>query len=180
MIIWSDDHMTMWSYHHMIIWSYDHMIIWSHDHVIRSSYDHTIIWSYDHMIISSCDRAKIRNNFWSQGRKMKCWGSSETRFGKVSRRSEPSSRVKRPFKVSKKIEPENFKRPKNREDNSDFDDLLTKTIATTRSRFRKNLARCSRRKHRTTSRKRRKISRMRRGRWHGGAVKYYSKYLWIS
>ena len=64
-----------------------------------------------------------------------------------------------------------FKRPKNREDSSDFDDFLTKTIAPTRSRFRKNLARRSRRKRRTTSRKRRKISRMRRGRWHGGATK---------
>ena len=32
-------------------------------------------------------------------RKMKCWESSETRFGQVSRRSEPSSRGKRPFKV---------------------------------------------------------------------------------
>ena len=32
-------------------------------------------------------------------RKMKCWESSETRFGKVSGRSEPSSRGKRPFKV---------------------------------------------------------------------------------
>ena len=56
----------------------------------------------------------------------------------------------------------NFKRPKNREDSSDFDDFLTKTIAPTRSRFRKNLARRSRRKRRTTSRKRRKISRKRR------------------
>ena len=32
-------------------------------------------------------------------RKMKRWESSETRFGQVSRRSEPSSRGKRPFKV---------------------------------------------------------------------------------
>ena len=31
---------------------------------------------------------------------MKRWESSETRFGKVSRRSEPCSRGKRPFKVS--------------------------------------------------------------------------------
>ena len=30
---------------------------------------------------------------------MKCWGSSETRFGQVPGQSEPSSRGKRPFKV---------------------------------------------------------------------------------
>ena len=33
----------------------------------------------------------------------------------------------------------NFKRPKNREDSSDFDDFLTKTIALTRSSFFKNI-----------------------------------------
>ena len=37
-----------------------------------------------------------------QRRKMKSCKSSETRFAKVSRRSEPCSRGKRPFKVSKK------------------------------------------------------------------------------
>ena len=104
-------------------------------------------------------------------RKMKRWESSETRFGQVSRRSEPSSRGKRPFKVSKKFDPENFKRPKNREDSSNFDDCLTKTIAPTRSRFQKHFARRSRRKRRKTSRKHRKTSRTRRARWHGGAVK---------
>ena len=104
MIIWSYDHMTIWSYDHMIIWSYGHMIIWSYDHMIISSYDHTIIWAYDHMIISSCDRAKIQKHFGFQGRKMKCWGSSETRFGQVSGQSEPSSGGKRTFKVCKHFE----------------------------------------------------------------------------
>ena len=42
-------------------------------------------------------------NFFFRRRKMKCSKSSETRFPKVSRRSEPSSRGKRPFEVSKKI-----------------------------------------------------------------------------
>ena len=37
-----------------------------------------------------------------QRRKMKCCKSSETRFAKVSRRSEPCSGGKRPFEVSKK------------------------------------------------------------------------------
>ena len=37
------------------------------------------------------------------GRKLKCWGSSETRFGRVSCRSEPCLRGKRPFKVLEKI-----------------------------------------------------------------------------
>ena len=37
------------------------------------------------------------------GRKIKCWGSSETRLGKVSWRSEPISRGKRPFKVPRKV-----------------------------------------------------------------------------
>ena len=36
------------------------------------------------------------------GRKLKCWGSSETRFGRVSCRSEPCLRGKRPFKVPEK------------------------------------------------------------------------------
>ena len=43
--------------------------------------------------------------FYFRLQKIKCWESSETRFGKVSRRSEPSSRGKRPFKVSKKSTP---------------------------------------------------------------------------
>ena len=60
---------------------------------------------------------------------MKCWESSETRFPKVSRQSEPSLRGKQAFKVSKKFNPENFKRPKNREDCSDLDENLTKLIA---------------------------------------------------
>ena len=34
---------------------------------------------------------------------MKCRESSETRFGKVSRQSEPCSRGKRPFEISKKF-----------------------------------------------------------------------------
>ena len=42
---------------------------------------------------------KIRRKFFCRRRKMKCRGSSETRFGKVSRRSEPSLRSKWPFKV---------------------------------------------------------------------------------
>ena len=33
------------------------------------------------------------------GRKLKCWGSSETRFGQVPGQSEPSSGGKRTFKV---------------------------------------------------------------------------------
>ena len=56
-------------------------------------------------------------------------------------------------KVSKQIDPENFKRPTNREDGSDFDDFLTKTIgAPTKkiSRQRKN------RSERTTKQRRTK------------------------
>ena len=40
-------------------------------------------------------------NFVFRRRKTKCWESSETRFPKVSWRSEPSLRGKRPFEVSK-------------------------------------------------------------------------------
>ena len=43
-------------------------------------------------------------DFFFRRRKMKRWKSSETRFGKFSRRSELCLRGKRPFKVSKKIE----------------------------------------------------------------------------
>ena len=45
---------------------------------------------------------KILSNFFFRRRKMKSCKSSETRFAKVSRRSELCSRGKRPFKVSQK------------------------------------------------------------------------------
>ena len=120
MIIWPFDDMIAWSYDHMIIccydqriiWAYDHMSIWSYDHMVIWSYDLTTIWSYDHMFIWSYDHMNIwsydRMNMWStenstnnrfQGRKMKCWESSETRFGQVSGRSELSSGGKQPVKV---------------------------------------------------------------------------------
>ena len=57
-----------------------------------------IIRSYDHMTVCSHDRAKIQNKFGFQGQQMKCWGSSEMRFGQVSGQSEPSSEGKRTFK----------------------------------------------------------------------------------
>ena len=47
-------------------------------------------------------RAKIFKRKFFRRQKIKCWESSETRFPKVSRRSERSSRGKRSFKVSKK------------------------------------------------------------------------------
>ena len=44
--------------------------------------------------------SKLEKRFFGfRRRKIKCRESSETRFGQVSRRSEPSSRGKRPFKV---------------------------------------------------------------------------------
>ena len=43
--------------------------------------------------------ANFFRHFFFRRRKMKCRESSETRFGQVSRRSEPSSRGKRPLKV---------------------------------------------------------------------------------
>ena len=93
-------------------------------------------------------------------RKMKRRESSETRFGKVSRRSEPSSRGKRPFKVSQKFDSENFKRPKNREDSSDLDETWTESIAAPQTRFPKI---CSRSRCPKTSRKRSRNRRRRRG-----------------
>ncbi len=48
----------------------------------------------------------VEKKFWC--RKMKRRESSETRFGKISGRTEPSLRGKRPFKVSKKIEIRQF------------------------------------------------------------------------
>ena len=48
------------------------------------------------------DKMFVQINF--QRRKMKTCKSPETRFPKVSRRSEPCSGGKRPFQVSKKIE----------------------------------------------------------------------------
>ena len=43
-------------------------------------------------------------------RKMKCWGSSETRFQKIWGRTEPSSGGKQPFKVSHFSKMWNFER----------------------------------------------------------------------
>ena len=54
---------------------------------------------------------------------MKRRESSETRFGQVWSRSEPSSRGKKPFQILVVRTPENFKRPKIRKDGSDFDDF---------------------------------------------------------
>ena len=89
---------------------------------------------------------------------MKRRESPETRFGKVSRRSEPSSRGKRPFKVSEKFDPGNFKRPKNREDSSDLDDFLTESIAAMQAIIFEILARRRRQKLRKTFEKLRKKS----------------------
>ena len=43
------------------------------------------------------------------------------------------------------FEPQNFEWLKNREDGSDFDDFLTKSIAVTRTKFRKQIPRRARR-----------------------------------
>ena len=60
---------------------------------------------------------KFHQFFFSGRRKMKCRESSETSFGQVWSRSEPSSRGKRPFKVSRNFDPgiyfsKNFASPK--------------------------------------------------------------------
>ena len=47
-------------------------------------------------------RPKIQTFHGFEGRKMKCWDSSETRFGKVSGRTEPCLRGKRPFEAYEK------------------------------------------------------------------------------
>ena len=106
LIIWSwDDHMIIWSCDPMIIWSHNHMILWLYDQMIIWSYDHRIIWSYDHMIISWYDHmiAETSDLFLFQRRKIKCRGSSETCFGKVSGQSELSSGGNRPIKIFEKV-----------------------------------------------------------------------------
>ena len=114
----------------------------------------------------------FRQRFCFRRRKMKCRGSSETRFPKVWGRTEPSSGGKRPFENSTFSAPQNFERPKNREDSSDFDDFWTKWIAPTRSIILKKFPRRARRRHRrfvvaSSS------SPSSRGRWHGRAVKFW-------
>ena len=67
------------------------------DHMIISLYDHVIIWSNDDVIDE-----KVRI-FLFQRPKIKCCGSCETCFGKVSGQSELSSGGKRPIKIFEKI-----------------------------------------------------------------------------
>ena len=58
------------------------------------------------------------------------------------------------------FEQQNFERLKNREDGSDFDDFLTKSIATTQTKFRKKTprrARCRRRRRRRRCRRRGRV-----------------------
>ena len=52
-------------------------------------------------------------------------------------RSEPSLTVKRPFTVSEKFDPENFKRPKNLEDSSDLDENWQNRLQRWKPSFRK-------------------------------------------
>ena len=66
------------------------------------------------------------------------------------------------------FEQQNFERLKNREDGSDFDDFLTKSIATTRTKFRKKIPRRARRRRR---RRRCRRRRRRRGRRRRRSVK---------
>ena len=107
--------------------------------------------------------------------KIKCRESSETRFGKISRRSQPSSRDKRPFKVLLKLDSENFKRPKNREDSSDLDEILTKSITAMKTIISKNcFGQISRKNCAKTSRKRRRGGRWMRRRRRGGAENLFS------
>ena len=60
------------------------------------------------------------------------------------------------------FEQQNFERLKNREDGSDFDDFLTKSIATTRTKFRKKIPRRARRRRRRRRRRCRRHGRRRR------------------
>ena len=108
-------------------------------------------------------------NFCFRCRKMKCRGSSETRFPRVWGRTEPSSGGKRPFENSIFLAPKNFERLKNREDSSDFDDFWTKLIASTRSAFRKNFRASVFEKF---SRKLRE-NFAKRGRWHARSAEKF-------
>ena len=56
--------------------------------------------------------------FFFRRQKIKCWESSETRFPKFSRRSEPCLRGKRPFKVL-----DFFRNSRNRCQNKDKNDV---------------------------------------------------------
>ena len=66
---------------------------------------HTAVAHPKHQFIGFTPKISFDENFAQKDfgrRKMKCWESSETRFGQVSCRSEPCSGGKRPFEVSKK------------------------------------------------------------------------------
>ena len=86
--------------------------------------------------------------------RIKCWESSETCVGKVSRRSEPSSRGKRPFKVSKKLIPKisngrkiariapilsNFSRKRSRRPDLDFKKIWRAVLDENAERNRENV-----------------------------------------
>ena len=115
MIMRPYDHVIIWLYGHMIIWSYDHMVIWSYHHIIDQTSKIFLgfrveKWNVgDHLkrvlakfqanrrhprgVNGPSKFAKISQNI---RRKMKCRGSSETRFPEVWGQTEPSSRGKRP------------------------------------------------------------------------------------
>ena len=128
-IISSYHHIIISAYHHIIISSYHHIIISSYHHIINSSYRHSIISSYHHIItwqdeksichflVNSADRPGI----WSN-----CNQKSPKSWDDWPNSAKSGARI---F--------QNFKRLKNREDGSDFDDLLTKTIASLRTEFSK-------------------------------------------
>ena len=64
--------------------------------------------SYSIIIILWYYRPKIQKHFGFQDQNMKCWGSSETRFGQVSGQSELSLVGKRPFENFKKFKKIDF------------------------------------------------------------------------
>ena len=118
MVTWSYDHKNTSSYNHMITWWYDH-IIWSYDHIFDQTSKNKLDFRVERWNVRDRlkriltkfhadrsyrrgvkDRSKFAKIWHFRLRKIKCRGSSETRFGQVWRRSELCLRGKWPFKVS--------------------------------------------------------------------------------
>ena len=63
-------------------------------HTLIPSYPHTLIFLYPYTLTPQHRARTNPPNFFFQRRKIKCWRSSETCFGKVWRRSEVNDRPK--------------------------------------------------------------------------------------
>ena len=106
--------------------SFHHIIISSYHHIIISSYDHIMISSYHHINITPPSQEQNFEislaTFWRIQPIVPGFGRILIRFAQIPGRSPE-------FAQKWRVDFSNFKRLKNREDGSDFDDSWTVFIA---------------------------------------------------